>query len=679
MKNSLERRILIFSLLALILTVAVNTGVNVDSFRRSYRDGILQRAETFAKAIKNQVESVVNLGLPLNEISGIDEICQETVSKDPNISYCLVEDPTGVALYHNKSGYPNNATVKYIDNLSPDIAILESKELGKLYDFAVPIYDYDDKVVGRVRVGFQDAVLTKLMMDHMGSTVLVLTAALIVAFGLVVLFSRYDLVLPIRRLCEMAENLASGNFDVKTPKLKTRELAMLGNTLSDMAKSLRERDEELGKNYEELEGTNLELQKSYESLESISSELGRSREMYRSLLDDASDAILVCDEDDNIVIANKAAERFFGLPKSKMERSNYFSFLELIQCRDIETQFERHQQASAKHVGESEIRFWREMDQRSLIGRASISVAVDKDKRRLMQIIVRDATKEEEVRMNLERTASEMERLNQMKNSFLGLASHELKTPLTIILGYVELLLGERKKSLDKETLELVRHIAKAGDRLSEIVRDMVDVSMIDGRTIDLVSQDVDANILVQRAIDAAEPSIRLRQQSLKLHLATDLPLVKCDVERIVQAISNVLNNAIKFTPDGGHLAVQTRLVARTRQPEKFASVGADGACPISEQKVPYVEIAIVDKGIGIAADEQEAIFDKFYEIGDVEEHSTGKVAFKSRGAGLGLSIVKGIVDLHGGAVWVESPGYDPDKMPGSTFYMLLPAVSSNA
>jgi len=92
-----------------------------------------------------------------------------------------------------------------------------------------------------------------------------------------------------------------------------------------------------------------------------------------------------------------------------------------------------------------------------------------------------------------------------------------------------------------------------------------------------------------------------------------------------------------------------------------------------------YVEIAIVDKGIGIAADEQDAIFDKFYEIGDVEEHSTGKVAFKSRGAGLGLSIVKGIVDLHGGAVWVESPGYNAETMPGSTFYILLPAAHPNA
>ena len=165
----------------------------------------------------------------------------------------------------------------------------------------------------------------------------------------------------------------------------------------------------------------------------------------------------------------------------------------------------------------------------------------------------------------------------------------------------------------------------------------------------------------------------------MNLNLAEDLPLIKCDFERIVQAIGNVLNNAIKFTPDKGRIIVETKLVLRPRMPEKFASVGADGLCTLSSEQIPYVEIAIYDSGIGIAEEEQEAIFEKFYEVGEVEEHSSGKVAFKSRGAGLGLSIVKGIVDLHGGAVWVESPGYDPDAMPGSTFYLLLPATSATA
>lgn len=679
MKNSLERRILIFSLLALTLTIAVNTGFNVESFRRSYRDGILQRAQTFATALKTQLEAVVNLGLPLKEIDGISERCQEIVQNDPEIAYCLIENSSGTVLYHSNTEYPDIAAVVYAGNLSPDISILKSVDMGKVYDYAVPIYDYEDKVAGRVRIGFQDEVLDKLVINHLGSTIMVLAAAFVLTFALIVIFTRYDLVLPIRRLCGMAEALAAGNFDAKAPVLRTRELAMLGTTLAGMASSLRERDEELSRNYKEVEHTNLELQKSYEHLESISSELGRSREMYRSLLDDASDAILVCNEDDALVIANKAAERFFGLPKTRMERKNYFSFLEMIRCRDLERQFEQHQTVQPGQSSEMDIRFWRSVDQRSVLGRASTSVIIDKEGRRLVQIIVRDATKEEEVRLNLERTANEMERLNQMKNSFLGLASHELKTPLTIIMGYVELLLAERDQPLDNDTLELIKHISRASDRLSDIIRDMVDVSLIDGRTIDLVSQDVDANFLVQRAVDKSEPSILQREQSLNLELAKDLPLVKCDVERMVQVIGNVLGNAIKFTPNKGDITVRTSLVYRPRLPEKFAASQIAGACEISREQAPYVEIAVCDKGIGIAESEQEAIFDKFHEVGDVEEHSTGKVAFKSRGTGLGLSIVRGIIELHGGMVWVESPGYDPETMPGSNFYILLPIVGFNS
>ncbi len=679
MKSSLERRILIFSLLALTLTIAVNTGFNVESFRRTYRDSILQRAQTFTAALKTQIEAVVNLGLPLDEIDGISERCQEIVLNDPEIAYCLIEDSSGNVLYHSDTNYPEIATVGYLGNLSSNVSILHSKVMGKVYDNTAPLYNYDDKVAGRVRIGFQDEVLNQLVMDHLGSTIMVLVAAFIVAFTLIVLFSRYDLVLPIRRLCGMAEDLAAGRFDVKAPTLRTRELAMLGTTLTGMANSLRERDEELSRNYQEVEQTNLELQRSYESLESISSELGRSREMYRSLLDEASDAILVCDEEDNIVIANKAAERFFGLPKARMERNNYYSFLLLINCRDVESQFELNQAVQPGQSSESEIRFWRERDQHSLLGRASTSVIVAKDGRRLMQVFVRDTTKEEEVRLNLERTATEIERLNQMKNSFLGLASHELKTPLTIIMGYVELLLADREEPLNDDTLDLIKHISKAGERLSEIVRDMVDVSLIDGQTIDLISQDVDINILVQRAVDKNEAFVRQREQTLKLELTRDLPLVKCDVERMIQVIGNVIGNAIKFTPDKGTIILQTKLVYRPRQPEKFATNRMDSACELGNQQVPYVEIAVCDKGIGIAESEHEAIFDKFHEVGDVEEHSTGKVAFKSRGAGLGLSIVKGIVDLHGGTVWVESPGYNPETMTGSTFYILLPAIALNA
>ena len=675
MKLSLQKRVLLFSFLVLTLTIAGNTWFSVESFRQNYRDGILRRSEALAGGLAKQIETVLSLGLSLNEINGLSARCQAVVENDPEIAYCLIEDDSGTLLFHSDAPYPIISDAEFLWNINGIFNLLKTAELGEVYDLAVPLRDFDDDLVGRVRVGFQEDILRQLALNHLYQALLVLGSAFAIIFSLVVFFTRRDLVAPVQRLCEMASQISAGNFKVQSPVMRTRELAVLGDALQGMANSLRERDEEIRRNCRELEETNLELQSSYERLESISSELGRSREMYRSLLDDATDAILVCDEDDNILMANKAAETFFGVEKSRIEKMNYFSFLEMLDCRDVEMQFERYRTVRPGTSADTEIRFIRPSDHKLLVGWAVKSAIVGRGRKRLVQIIIRDATSEEETRLNLERATRELERLNQMKNTFLGLASHELKTPLTIIMGYLELLSTEFADQLDEGAQDMVRQISSASERLSEIVRDMLDVSMLDSRTIDLVSQEVGVNDLVRRVADGAKKDIRQRRQTLQLDLAPDLPDVRCDVDRMVQALGNVLGNAIKFTPDEGRIIVRTRLVHRSRPPEKFSQNGDKGQCPISGDRFPYVEISIVDQGIGIALEDQETIFEKFYEIGDVEEHSSGKVAFKSRGAGLGLTIVKGVVAIHGGAVWVESSGYDPQAMPGSTFHILLPPL----
>ncbi|MCM2266083.1 MAG: ATP-binding protein [Desulfuromonadales bacterium] len=675
MKGTLEKRLLLLCFFALAITIAVNTGFSVESFRRQYREGILRRCNTLATALKGQVERILALGIPLGQIEGLSERCQTVTTNDPEISYCLIEDARGTILYRSTTLPFEPANSRLSGHITDQISILDTTEYGRMYDLSLPIYDFEDKLAGRIRIGFQETVLKVLTGEHLLWSLLVLGGASAAVFALMILFIRRDLVMPVRRMCATATTIAAGDFNVKLPPMESRELAMLGDALSEMASSLLQRDVELRNRYRDLEDANSELQLSYERLEALSGDLGRSREMYRSLLDDASDAILVCDEDDRVLMVNKSAEQFFGLPRIRVEGENIRAFLQDVRCHNFPEIDSWYQAIRPGRASDTEIRFVHPLEKKSLVGWVTGAAIVGKSGRRFVQLIIRDATREEEVRQQLERAARELERLNMMKNSFLGLASHELKTPLTIILGYVELLLNEMAERLDDGTREMLRHIGRASERLSEIVRDMVDVSMLDNRTLELMSQEINANALVDSAVEKSREAIRQRRQKLHLELADGLPMVRCDQERMTQAISNVLGNAIKFTPDYGLIRVRTRLVMRQRLPERFVAEGIDGICAVDNSLYPYVEIAVIDSGIGVARNEQETIFDKFYEVGDVEEHSSGKVAFKSRGAGLGLTIVKGVVDMHGGAVWVESPGYDPERFPGSTFYVLLPTA----
>jgi signal transduction histidine kinase len=135
------------------------------------------------------------------------------------------------------------------------------------------------------------------------------------------------------------------------------------------------------------------------------------------------------------------------------------------------------------------------------------------------------------------------------------------------------------------------------------------------------------------------------------------------DPERLHQAIFNVIGNAIKFTPDGKQIHITNTLYP--------AKEDEDGKLR------GYMCIRVIDTGIGIAPENQERIFDKFSGLGSVALHSTSKYKFKGGGPGLGLAITRGIIEAHGGRVWVESEGYDEDRCPGSTFHIYLPLRDS--
>jgi signal transduction histidine kinase len=126
------------------------------------------------------------------------------------------------------------------------------------------------------------------------------------------------------------------------------------------------------------------------------------------------------------------------------------------------------------------------------------------------------------------------------------------------------------------------------------------------------------------------------------------------DISLIQKAIYHLIVNAIKYTPDGGSVSIRT------------------SPC-ILDEEIPGAEITVQDTGIGIDEEHHELIFEKFYQVGSVTLHSSGKTSFKGGGPGLGLALVRGVARAHGGKVWVESSGHDETQLPGSTFHFQLP------
>ncbi|HBB18541.1 MAG TPA: PAS domain-containing sensor histidine kinase [Syntrophus sp. (in: bacteria)] len=671
MKSALEKRILIFALVVLTLTIAVNTGFNIESYRRDYRDGIILRCQSLGKGLDRSIEKVLALGLPLTEMEGINARCQEIVKSDPEITYCLVEAAQGGLLYSNDPSLQIGVGAKFIQGESNSaVVLMEFPNLGKVYDVTENIYGPDGRLVGRIRLGFPLEALDMRVANMFRRSLLVLGAALLVVFGVVVLFVKRDIVAPIRRLSSVAGEITSGNFRVSVPAMSSRDFEELGGALREMARSLQERDERIQEGYAELELANRELQQSYEYQERISAELGHSREMYRSLLEDAGDATLVTDEDDRIVLINKAAERFFNISRPETTGTNLFMVLERLHCGNVEEQFDLFQQIRRGVTQEGEVVFQRTGEHERIVGWLRGSPVVGPDGRKMVQTTIRDVTREREIKDNLEQATRDLKNLNQMKDSFLGMASHELKTPLTVIIGYSELILGDMAGKADKTVLAMVKYMADAAERLSSIVRDMVDVSMLDRKKMQLNKRDTDMNELIKMASREMEFFFQIRKQQMRLELTDNLPTVRCDPDRFIQVLTNLIGNAIKFTPDGGTVTVESRLTRNLREVRQTdeAEVVAIDSRPHS-----YLEVVVRDNGIGINEEDQVQIFDKFYEVGKIEEHFTGKVAFKGKGTGLGLAIVKGIVDMHAGAIWVESPGQDAETCPGSAFHVLLP------
>jgi len=330
------------------------------------------------------------------------------------------------------------------------------------------------------------------------------------------------------------------------------------------------------------------------------------RKQLEAVLRGTEDAVIVLDQDRRVLMVNPAARKAFNIEAPDVTGRT------LLECIHSQTLLDWFKIPSA--VGRPARAEVPLTDGRTLQAQISVVEGIG------YAVVMQDIT--------------HLKELDRIKSEFVSVVSHDIRSPLTTIRGYMELL--GRVGPLTPQQAEFLARIEQSMTTITDLIGDLLDTGRIEAG-LDQEEALVQLEDVVERGIEAIRLSAEAKQHILSCDIAPGLPPLMGNARRLEQLVTNLLSNAIKYTPEGGKIQVMLK---------------AEGL---------YLMLRVTDNGIGVPPEEQPHIFEKFYRV---QSEATADIG----GTGLGLSIVKSVVERHGGRVWVESaPGQ------GSTFIVLLP------
>lgn len=354
-------------------------------------------------------------------------------------------------------------------------------------------------------------------------------------------------------------------------------------------------------------------------------ELQEAKEYLENIISTSADGIVITDPQGTIIRVNEAVEKMAGYTQEEM-KGMHVSQLSL--HAPDETYYQLRANMVDKLFAEGRVTGL-ESEWKSKKGELvpiELNAALLKDKEGLVVggvIGIRDIR--------------ERKKLEEMKNDFISSISHELRTPLTSVKGSIDNLLDGIAGKLNDDQREYLAIINNESDRLVRLINDLLDLNKLEAGSITLFPEEIEYIALVAQVVFSLKELAHEKGLTLEMEASSKEILFKADRDRINQILINLINNAVKFTERGGIKVV------------------------VENPKNQSVTTRVIDTGIGIPQDGLDRVFDKFYQL---NKPRTGT----SRGSGLGLSITKNLVEMHGGKIWVES-----EEGTGSEFYFTLP------
>jgi PAS domain S-box-containing protein len=343
-----------------------------------------------------------------------------------------------------------------------------------------------------------------------------------------------------------------------------------------------------------------------------------------SIFTNMANAVLVVDEGGQILSANRATERLTGRHQDELIDSSYG---EVIQFKNPTTapHLLVHKQGRPIQHLELEVKHKRGHTTPVLINAAELT----------------NTRKERIGFVEVMQDISALKQAEQAREEFVHMITHDLKTPITSVLGTLEIMHAELEQEIDGTHLELLGVARRSGEQIVGMIADLLDVYRLESGQMAIDRDLARLHEIVAACVEQVEQAYRQKQLTLDVSVPDSLPVLKLDHRLISRVLVNLLSNALKFTPSGG----QVSITAERRR----------------EEDRRFVKVEVRDTGIGIPEGCHEKIFDKFAQV---ETRREGK----TRGTGLGLAICRRIIDAHQGEIWA-----DPESTKGSTFRFTLP------
>ena len=462
---------------------------------------------------------------------------------------------------------------------------------------ALPIHrnvDGEKILIGICRVALPMAAFNTAI-DNLRRMVLLASVAGLILAIVFSIFSTRIITKPIEKLTQMTQSVAAGKINSRVPIDSKNELGQLSRNFNLMADRVQEQIDKISEEHRRL----------------------------KTILTDIGEGVLLVNGASEITYANPMAKSMLSLPNAYVGKA----LIEINRIPELQALLQAAKQTET--VAFAEIRLGNLTEPEAEVTVVPVATGDGEE----YVIVIHDVSKERQ--------------LERIRADFVANVSHELRTPLTTIRGYAETLLSEdatRTKAQEQFVVKILNHAS----RLSRLVSDLLELSRLESGDVELKRTPCHLNTFYEPILDVFEPILEESELVLKWEIPESLSQVSIDRQLFMQVLVNLIDNAIKYTPDGGTITVS-------------AEIGTSEAFEESNITSEEIIVHIQDTGIGIPMESQPRVFERFYRVDKGRAREMG-------GTGLGLAIAKHIVLCHNGQIWLES-----SLGKGSVFHVAIP------